>query len=387
MSNLLTGSAEQIQLRDGVRKLVSQYGNDYFRDVTKRGEKPDELWSDLGKAGYLGVHISEEFGGGGAGLTELAIVIEETAAQGCPTFMLVISPAICGSILDAHGSLEQKQRWLPGLADGTIKMAFAITEPDAGTNTHKITTTARPSGDGWVLSGSKYWTSGVDEADAVLVVARQPVAEGSGERGRLSLFIVPTDSGGFSMQPLDSALELPEKQFTLFFDDVQVSADALVGAEGEGLTLVFAGLNPERVAAACVANGIARFALEKASQYANDRIVWKQPIGAHQGVAHPMAKCYIDLQLARLMTMHAASLTDAGEEAGESANIAKFAAGDSVVQTVDQAIQVHGGNGLSREFGLTDLWFVARMFKTAPISREMILNYIAQHSLNLPKSY
>jgi len=180
---------------------------------------------------------------------------------------------------------------------------------------------------------------------------------------------------------------LPEKQFTTFFDDVPVERVGLVGAEGEGLKQVFAGLNPERVAAACMANGIARYALARGAQYAKERTVWKAPIGSHQGVAHPLAKAYIDVELARLMTMRAAAMTDAGEDAAEASNIAKFAAGDAAVQALDQAIQIHGGNGLSNEFGLSDLWFTARMFKTAPVSREMVLNHVARHSLGLPKSY
>jgi alkylation response protein AidB-like acyl-CoA dehydrogenase len=377
---------EHRELRASVRKLVGRYGRSYFQDVVRRGEKPDALWREMGAAGYLGVHLSEEYGGGGGGLADLAVVMEEMSAQGCPMFMIVISPAICGTILDHHGSVELKERWLPRIADGSTKMAFAITEPDAGTNTHNITTTARRDGEGWRLSGQKYWTSGLDEADAVLVVAR---SEDVGPNGRhpLSLFVVPTDSPGLSMQQIDSALMLPEKQFVTFFDDVRVEPGNLIGAEGEGLRQVFVGLNPERVAAACIANGIGRFAIDRAVEYAKDRTVWSTPIGAHQGLAHPLAEAYVALQMSRLMCMRAAELTDAGADAAETANMAKFAAGDASTRALDQAIQVHGGNGLSHEYGLSDLWFVARMFKTAPVSREMILNHVAQHSLGLPKSY
>jgi alkylation response protein AidB-like acyl-CoA dehydrogenase len=379
-------SDEHRDLRDSVAKLVGGYGRAYFQDVVARGEKADALWADMGAAGFLGVHLPEEYGGGGGGLADLAVVIEEMAAQGCPMFMIVISPAICGSVLAAHGSPEQKQKYLPGIADGTFRMAFAITEPDAGSNTHKITTTAHKDGDGWRLRGQKYWTSGVDECQALLVVARD-AEPGPDGRHTLSLFIVDTDAPGLTFQKLDSALMLPEKQFTTFFDDVPVERAGLVGAEGEGLKQVFAGLNPERVAAACMANGIGRYALARGAQYARERTVWKTPIGAHQGVAHPLAKAYIDVELARLMTMRAATMTDQGLDAAEAGNIAKFAAGDACVQALDQAIQVHGGNGLSNEFGLADLWFVGRMFKTAPVSREMVLNHVAQHSLGLPKSY
>jgi alkylation response protein AidB-like acyl-CoA dehydrogenase len=321
------------------------------------------------------------------GFLESAIVLEETAAHGCPMQYIVISPSICGSILDRHGSELIKERWLPGIADGTAKMCFAITEPDAGTNTHKISTTARRDPDGgWRISGAKYWTSGIDEADAVLVVARDAEIGPSG-KPTLSLFIVRTDAPGLSYNPIDSALGAPEKQFMVFFDDVPVEPDGLIGGEGEGMKLVFTGLNPERVAAASLTNGIALYALGRAAAYARERVVWSVPIGAHQGIAHPLAKAYADVQLARLMTMRAAELLDAGGDAAEAANLAKLAAADASLLALDQAIQVHGGNGLSNEIGLADLWFTARMIKVAPVSREMILNHIAQHSLGLPKSY
>jgi alkylation response protein AidB-like acyl-CoA dehydrogenase len=383
---LLTETDERRALRAAVGTLVGSYGREYFQEVTRKGEKPDALWAEMGRAGFLGVHLREEHGGGGGGLEDLALVIEETAAQGCPMFMLVISPAIAGSLLTAHGSPEQQAQWLPGIADGTKKVCFAITEPDAGTNTHNITTTAHRDGDGWRLRGQKYWTSGIDEADAVLVVAR---GAGADERGRhpISLFLIPTDSPGLSWQKIDSALQIPENQFTTFYDDVPVPADAIVGAEGAGLKAVFAGLNPERVTAAAQANGIARYAIRRAARYAGERTVWSAPIGSHQGIAHPLAKAYIEVQLARLMTQHAAQLTDAGADAGEASNIAKYAAGEAVVAALDHAIQIHGGNGLSHEYGLSDLWFTARMFRTAPVSKEMVLNHVAQHSLGLPKSY
>jgi alkylation response protein AidB-like acyl-CoA dehydrogenase len=369
---LFVESDERRALRDAVGKLVGSYGRSYFQDVTRRGETPEALWREMGESGFLGVHLPEEYGGGGGGLVDLALVIEETASQGCPMFMLVISPAIAGSLLAAHGTEDMKHAWLPGVADGTKKIAFAITEPDAGTNTHNITTTAHRDESGehadrsWRLRGQKYWTSGIDEADAVLVVARG--AE-PGPKGRhlLSLFLVPTDAQGLSFQKIDS--------------------DALIGAEGEGLKQMFAGLNPERITAAALANGIARYAIERGARQATERTVWSAPIGSHQGIAHPLAKAYIDVQLARLMTRHAAELSDAGADAAEASNIAKFAAGEAVVQALDHAIQIHGGNGLSNEYGLSDLWFTARMFRTAPVSKEMVLNHVAQHSLGLPKSY
>jgi alkylation response protein AidB-like acyl-CoA dehydrogenase len=382
----LEESDEQQALRRSVADIAGSFGRTYFQDVVARGGKPDELWAAMGKAGFLGVHLPAEYGGGGAGLLELGIVIEEMAAQGCPMFMIVISPAICGSVIAKHGNEDMKLRYLPGLADGTFKMAFAITEPDAGSNTHRITTTARRTPDGWGVSGQKYWTSGADEAQALLVVARDAEPTGGG-RASLSLLVVDAKSPGLTLQPIDSALRLPEKQFTCFFDSVQVPHDGLIGTEGRGLLQVFDGLNPERIAAACMANGIGRYAIRRAAEYAATRTVWETPIGGHQGVAHPLAEAHIAIELARLMAMHAAKLSDAGMDAAGAGNMAKLAAGDACTLALDRAIQAHGGNGLSNDFGLADLWFVARMFKIAPVSREMILNYVAQHSLGLPKSY
>ncbi len=373
-------------LRENVAKLAGGFGRKYFQDTVKENRKPNELWDALAQGGFLGVHVSEEHGGGGGGLADYNVIVEEVAAQGCPILSLVIG-SICAPIIQQHGSDAIKLEWLPGLANGTKRLAFAITEPDAGTNSHKITTTATRDRDGWSLSGTKYWTSAVDESEAILVVARGEERDDKG-RGKLSLFIVPSDAKGLSRTPIETALQVPETQFTLFFDDVKIPADAIIGTEGQGMRHLFAGLNPERVCAAAINNGIARYALQKAATYATDRKVWDVPIGSHQGVSHPLAKAYVAVQQARLMTARAAELYDQGSpEAGEAANMAKFAAADASLEALDQAIQTHGGNGMALEYGLADLWFIARLHKTAPVSREMILNFLAQHSLGLPKSY
>jgi alkylation response protein AidB-like acyl-CoA dehydrogenase len=373
-------------LRDAVSKLAAKYGRKYFQDVVNKDEQPDALWKELGEAGFLGVHVPEEYGGGGGGLAELNICIEETAAQGCPILSMVIS-SITAPIIAACGSEELKREWLPGIASGTRKICFAITEPDAGSNTHKVTTHAVRRGNGWVINGAKYWTSAIDQSEAVMVVARDGAPVTDGSRQGLSLFVVPTSTPGISMTRIDAAVRTTEKQFSVFFDNVEIPDNALIGEAGAGLKQVFAGLNPERIAAAAINNGISRFALSQAAQYAKDRSVWKTPIGAHQGVAHPLAECYINVQAARLLNARAAQLCDAGEDAAETANMAKFAAAEASLKALDQAIQVHGGNGLSNEYGLADLWFIARLHKTAPVSREMILNYVSTHALGLPKSY
>jgi len=385
-STLVDTADHHPMLRDSVAKLVGSFGRSYFQDVVKRSVKPVELWNAMGEAGFLGVHIAEEYGGGGSGLADYNVIVEEAAAQGCPMLSLVIG-SICAPIIQMHCSEALKKEWLPGLASGKKRMSFAITEPNAGTNTHKVTTTARKNGNGWLLNGTKYWTSGVDEADAIMVVCRSDLVDAQG-RHQLSLFIIPANAPGITRTPIETALHVPETSFTMFFDNVALDPECLVGQEGQGLRHVFAGLNPERVCAAAINNGISRFAIEKGSQQAKDRSVWSVPIGAHQGIAHPLAKAYIAVQQARLMTARAAALSDAGSpDAGEVANMAKFAAADASLEALDQAIQIHGGNGLAIEYGLADLWFIARLHKTAPVSREMILNFVSTHSLGLPKSY
>jgi len=377
---------EQDLLRVAVASLAAKYGHRYFQEKTAGGGKTDELWQELGAGGFLAVHLPEAYGGGGMGIADLAIVCEEVAAAGCPLLMMLVSPAICGTLLSRYGTEQQRATWLPSLASGRDKMAFAITEPDAGSNSHRISTTARRDGDEWVLSGTKYYISGADEAGAVLVVARTGTDETTG-RAQLSLFIVSSDSQGLTLAPIAMEIRAPEKQFTLFFDDVTVGTDRLLGDEGEGFRQVFAGLNPERLMSAAIASGIGRYALASASRYARERIIWGTPIGAHQGLAHPLAQAKIQLELARLMAAKAAWCVDNGIEAAEAANIAKYAAAEAALLALDQAIQTHGGNGLATETGLADLWGLARLMRTAPVSKEMILNFVAQHSLDLPKSY
>jgi alkylation response protein AidB-like acyl-CoA dehydrogenase len=376
---------EQQMLRKQVRDIGRKYGPDYYNEKARNGLSPDELWDEIAKQGFIGVNTPEEYGGGGLGIYELAIVCEELAAAGCPLLLLLVSPAICATVIARFGTDEQKEHWLPKLASGEMKMAFAITEPNAGSNSHRLETSATPDGDDWVLNGTKYYISGADDAEAILVVSRTGGAEGG--RGRLSLFIVDADAPGLEKTLIRMQIQGADRQFTLFFDNVRVGADRLVGNEGQGLSQVFVGLNPERILGAALANGAALSAIEKASRYANEREVWGKPIGAHQGIAHPLAQAKIEVELARLMTMKAAWLFDHGKDAGEAANMAKYAAGEAATDAVDTAIQVHGGNGMSEEYGLVSLWGMARTLRIAPVGREMILNFIAQHSLELPKSY
>ncbi|MET8893615.1 acyl-CoA dehydrogenase family protein [Streptomyces albogriseolus] len=385
----VTESEEHKALRAAVSALGHKYGRAYLTRTVEEGRPATELWADTAKLGYLGVNLPEEYGGGGGGISELSIVLEELGAAGCPLLLMVVSPAICGTVIARFGSEEQKRDWLPALADGTRTMAFGITEPDAGSNSHRITTTARrdPATGDWLLTGRKVFVSGVDIADATLIVGRTEDAR----TGRLKpcLFIVPRDTPGFRRHRIDMELSAAEKQFELVLDDVRLPADALVGDEDAGLLQLFAGLNPERIMTAAFAIGMGRFALSRAVEYARERTVWKAPIGSHQAIAHPLAQAHIDLELARLMMQKAAHLYDAGDDigAGEAANMAKYAAAEACVKAVDQAVHTLGGNGLTREFGLASLITAARVSRIAPVSREMILNYVSHQTLGLPKSY
>lgn len=378
-------TSEQEMLRDAIATIAADFGHDYFAERTKAGEHSTELWQTLGRHGYVGLNTPEEYGGGGLGLSELCILCEEVAAAGSPLLLLVVSQAIGATLIAQYGTEAQKKWWLPPLASGEKIMAFAITEPDAGSNSHNIATTAARDGDVYRINGRKTFISGVDEADWILLVTRTGVDEQG--RAKLSLFVVDTEMAGFEKAPIDTVITAPERQWLLFYDNAEVPADRMLGEENEGLRAVFFGLNPERITSAAMASGLSRYALGKASQYANDRSVWGAPIGTHQGLAHPLAITKIEADMAKLMMQKAAWLYDQGRPCAAEANMAKYAAAEAAIHCLDQSIQVHGGNGLTQEYGIADLWPLARLMRTAPISREMILNFVAQHTLGLPKSY
>ncbi len=382
----LVPTDEERQIREAVRGICDGFPADYARLKHAEGLPPTELWDALAEKGFLGLNVPEEWGGGGLGMSVLAAVGEEITAAGKSLLLIVVSPAIVGSILARHGTDAQNERWLRGIAAGTTKIAFAITEPDAGTNSHNLATSVERRGDRLVLNGQKTYISGVEHAEAVLVVARSRQADGT--LGLPSLAIVDVDCPGFTRDEIPMPYVGPDKQWTLFFDGVELEEERLIGGEAGGLGPVFDGLNPERIMGAAIACGMGRRALEKAAAYASERVVWNAPIGTHQGIAHPLAEAKIELELARLMTQKAGALYDAGAPgSGEAANMAKYAAAEAAIKSVDRAIQTHGGNGFALEYGLSDMWWGARLTRTAPVSREMILNYVAEHSLGLPKSY
>lgn len=382
-------SDEHRMIRETAGKIARSFGHDYYMAESTSGGDASELWEAMAEAGFVGANTPAEYGGAGMGLFELAIMGEEMAAAGCPSPMSVISPAIVASILSRHASDELKRAFLPRMASGEIVLAFAITEPDAGSNAHEVSTTAVREGDHYRLNGAKCYISGADQAEALLLVARTGTDEASG-RGRLSLFLIDKESEGLGLSEIDVQIHTPERQYTLTLDDVMVPAERLVGAEGNGLRQVFAGLNPERVMGAAMCVGIGRYAVDKAVKYAKERDVWGTPIGAHQGVAHPLARSHIAVEQAKLLVQKAAWLYDNdGDpvEAGAAANMAKLAASEAAGEALDRAIQTHGGNGMATEYGLSTLWGMTRIWRIAPISDQMILNFVTSSVLGLPRSY
>lgn len=371
-------AAELDELRETVLRICREYGHEYYVRASDTGDNARELWRALGGIGALGAGVSTEHGGAGAGVEALAAVAEAIAEAGVPLMLIALSPAVCATMIDGFGSPAQKAAWLPGLADGSRVLGFAITEPDAGSNTHNIRMRARRDGGGWLLSGQKYYVSHVDNADALLTVARV--------EDELKVFLVPTDAAGLTTSPIEVEILSPERQYSVFYDDVRVDDAALVGADA-GMAVLYAGLNPERIVSAALLNGIARYALAIAVAYARERTVWDVPIGAHQAVSHPLARAETALTASRLLTASAARAFDRGESGGVEAAMAKYTASEAASTALDAAMQTLGGNGMSREYGLATLHGLVRLFRIAPVSSEMLLNHIAHKRLSLPRSY
>jgi alkylation response protein AidB-like acyl-CoA dehydrogenase len=385
-ASILEATDEERALREAVGGIAGSFGPVYYQQQVDDGAHCAELWRALGEKGYLGVHLPEEHGGGGLGLRELAIVVEESAIAGCPMQAMLFSSGVTGTIIERSACEEQKARWLPGVASGESRLSFAITEPDAGSNAHRISTRAERHGDTYVLNGQKVFITGMESADWVMVVARTDQDRANG-RARLSVFMVPADSPGLSTTKIRTVMNQPDRSWQVFFDDVEVPAENLVGAEHKGLAFAFTGLNTERILTSSLCTGIGRYALAKAVSYANERRVWDQAIGAHQAVAHPLASAHIHVQAAVLMTDRACRLYDAGLEVGEFANMAKFLGASAGLEALDAAIATHGGNGVTFEYQLAPYYWVVRMLNMGPVSKEMILNFVAEHSLGLPRSY
>jgi len=387
---MLETTAEETMIRDFVKQVAKKYGREYWLAKAREGTFTEELWQELGEGGFLGMMIPPEYGGGGLGLQQMAVLMEEMGHQGIPLLLIVVGNVMDAGLIARYGSEEMKQRYLPPLARGETRFCFALTEPTAGSNSFRTATNARLDGDSYVLNGQKMFITGVDASDHLLVVARTtPFDDAGDKREGLSLFVVDRRSPGITLQPLDMGVLHPETQFAVFFDDVRIPRGDLIGEEGKGHRYLFDALNPERITAAAVAVGLGRLVLDRAVAYARERVVFDKPIGMHQGLAHPLAEVKARLELAALMTRYAASVFDGGDKvtAAAYANMAKLAAADAATDACDLAMEVHGGSGFSNDVDLITLWPYIRMLRTVPVSREMILNYIGEHVLGLPRSY
>jgi alkylation response protein AidB-like acyl-CoA dehydrogenase len=392
-------SAEHQMVATVVRDIVARFASrhdEFRRQIHAERRYPQELWDALAEAGLMGSLVPEAYGGSGLGLLGLAVGLEELARAGIGSGALLVLTGMDAVCIARNGSEALKRRFLPAIATGRLKLCFAITEPDAGSNAFRISTTARRAGDHYEITGSKVFITGVDVADHILLVTRttphaEVVRRGLPRGHGFSLFLVPTGAPGLEKRPLPMHGIEGHNQFLLFFDRVRVPAENLVGAEDGGAQALFNSLNPERILAAAAACGTIAYLLERACAYARERRVFgDRPIGAYQGLAHPLAESRIELDAVRLLAYRAAWAFDRDEPpglVGTYANMAKFAAAEAGVRAADRAIETLGGYGFSEEYGIIHAWEGLRLLKTAPVSREMILNYVAEHVLELPRSY
>jgi acyl-CoA dehydrogenase len=384
-------SAQQVSIKDAVADLARRFGLDYWRERDLAKEFPTEMWSALGQSGWLGIAIPQEYGGGGMGVLELALVVEEAcrAGSGATLSQLFMATPVFGAeTLKRHGSEAQRRKYLPRLAAGNLDLCMALTEPNAGSNTLAIQTQAKRDGDDYRVSGQKVWITAIDRAERVLVVARTtPLAEAPRRSHGISLLLAETSAPGISYQPLEKLGTNCLGAYSVYLDNVAVPAEDLIGGEDNGWRCILDTLNAERIitAAGCIATG--EIALQLATEYASSRVVFDRPIGSYQAVQFPLARAKIALDMARLMNYKAAWLYDNGKSPGVEANMAKYIAADAAFSACDAALQSFGGNGYSVDNHIARLWRDIRLFRLAPVTQEMILNYVAQHVLRLPRSY
>jgi acyl-CoA dehydrogenase len=387
-----------LAVRDGVAAVAAKYDHAYWSRCEEEHRFPDEVFKDLGDGGWLGLCIPEEYGGGGKGLLELAVANDTLCASGGTqgTFIYVTTPGFGAMTLVRHGTDEQKQRILPGLAEGKIQFSFALTEPDAGSNAIEITTAARRDGDDFLIKGQKVWISNVERADWMVAVTRTiPAAEaasaGGGRTHGFTLFLIDVKealaAGTLSYTPIPKMGSNILFSSQLFFDDVRVPAENVLGEVDQGFGVLWDVLNPERILAAAGGVGSADAALDVAAKYARERVVFGRPIGANQAIQFPLAQIKAKTELARLMTYKAAWLFDNGQLCGNEANVAKLTGAQVAWEAADQAFQTLGGMAYSKEYPVERMFRDARIGKNIPVSEQLVLAHIGTSMLGLPKSY
>jgi len=381
---------DQQAIREGVLKLCERFDADYWRRTDETGDFPEAFVSAMAGAGWLGAAMPVDLGGSGLGLTEAAIAMQAVAESGAGfSGASALHLNIFGPMpLAKFGTEDQKQRLIPRLISGQDRMCFGVTEPDAGLDTTSLTTRAVRTNEGYVISGRKMWTTMAQRATKMLIVARTtPKAEVKKATDGISLFYVDFDHERIQAQPIPKMGRKAIESNAVFIDDLHVPADALVGEEGRGFYYLLEGLNPERVLIGAEAVGLGRAALKRAAAYASERVVFGRPIGQNQGIAHPLAKCWAELEAANLMVFKAAALYDAGRECGAEANAAKYLGGEAGFNACETAILTHGGMGYAKEYDVERYFRESMIARIAPVSREMIFNYISERVLGLPKSY
>ena len=379
---------EQTMIYEYGAKLAQTYDRAYWLEQAKEGKYLDEMWLQMGQDGFLGLMVEEKYGGAGLGIFELALLMEGMGNAGIATLMLLAGPAMFITPIAKHGTPEQRAFYLPDACAGKTRSAFMITEPDAGTNSMRIKTFAKRDGDGFLLNGSKMFITGADIADHALLVARTTTLDQVERKtDGFTLFLLDMKSPGIQMTPIEIGITAPETQYMVYFDNVKLGAEHVLGEVDKGFQLLFDSLNPERILIAGMNTGFGRYALDKAVSYANERKIFEAPIGTYQGVQHPLAIAKTEIELASLMMRKAAWMFDQGINCGGESNMAKYAAAEAAIKAVDAAIQTHGGNGFTKEYGIFDLYPLVRLSRTAPINREIVLSFISEHVMGLPRSY
>lgn len=376
--------------RETARRITEKFGERYWRDIDSRSEFPHEFWAAMGKHGFLGMAIPSEYGGGGLGLLDLCIVVEEVASAGAGldgSSPFLNGPVFGGFSIAKYGTEDQKTRYLRRLAAGDV-LSLAMTEPEAGSNVLRTKTRAEKKGDRYVINGHKIFISMVQQCKNLLIVARTvPYEDVEKKTEGISLFIADMPNASVSLSPLEKCGMHTMNTSEVFIDNLEVPKGSLLGDEGNGWRYLLDILNPERMVLAACAVGTGVLAIKRAAEYAKQRAVWDQPIGAHQGIQFPLADSMSKLEAAKLLTYRGAWLFDRGEECGVEAASAKLRAVDAAIEAADRAMQTLGGYGYMREMDVERHWRNLRLLKLAPITQEMTLNFIARHGLGLPRSY
>ena len=377
------------EIRLSVAKLCQDYSGDYWRKLDRNQEYPTEFVKALTESGFLSVLIPEEYGGSGLGIVAASTILEEIHHQGCNAAACHAQMYTMGTVL-RHGSELQKKKYLPKIADGTLRLqAFGVTEPTSGTDTTSLRTTAIKDGDEYIINGQKIWTSRAEHSDLMLLLARTtPLNQVSKKTEGLSVFLLDMQEAkkkGLSIKPIKTMMNHSTTE--VFFDNLRIPEDNLIGDEGRGFRYILSGMNAERILIAAECIGDAKWFTNKSTNYANDRHVFGRPIGQNQGIQFPIARAYANMKAAELMVYHAANLYDKGESIGEEANTAKLLAADASWSAAEACVQTYGGFGFAEEYDIERKYREARLYQVAPISTNLILSYLAEHVLGMPRSY